>query len=365
MGLKASHKLQKVLHRQGTQRQATLTAGKLERGFAIRSLGLVQATKSVIHAATDRVRQQDGFGTAPSLGRALAEARLPDGSADTRTTLFRLEALARHYAPLVHRKDLPAVGEVKRLEDALGEFGLRSDLLELGQTVGEDKLGADVLRRLQKGERKALKELEPLASSWAYGDTLKNFGNAVSRATTKKDDLGFLRTSIRNEVDRVIKKSEGWDKGKNWEWKSSRELYDKVLEGLVHESKRNVRWFLIELPGLGGALQLNPKWEEGDNRFMRPPEASGPSITVPKAVMTEFSQYVTKINGLKTSIENIWHIAETMRQSDKSLGDLASLRKAAVALGERPVEELLREARTAMVTFRQSNALQRYRAALG
>jgi hypothetical protein len=243
----------------------------------------------------------------------MAETMMSGGM---RNQLFQLEALLRLYAPRFGKSAERALASVKALEDALGEWGLRQDLLK---AVEGEPVPGEVLAVMRKDEIHARDAVVELArDEWTARPGNRGQVPALNKMVRKLvaedwpsygKDQRHLREAMAEHVDNTRLATLDLD----------------GLQGGIHELRRQLRWIPLAMLSLGGAVQLsetrNPlpalepllRDKEALSPFARMPEASRErdTIEVSKSLYLANSKLIATLGAIKDRGETVEYLAQS------------------------------------------------------
>lgn len=171
---------------------------------------------------------------------------------DVRTRLFHMEALLRLYRERKHQGEAAAeiLLRIKELEDAIGDYGEAYENVQFAEMARAPENVLENLRRtLSDGEAPFLKFLTQ--KEWLHPHKKGAIDKLEKEIRdyplkSEKEDLDFLLKTMAEYQSRLHDKIE-----------SRAHDLTKPEKG-VHELRRNLRWFLIDIAALRGRIDLYP-----------------------------------------------------------------------------------------------------------
>lgn len=291
---------------------------------------------------------------------ALVDAMM---ATDLRKTLFTLESQLRLYAPLLGKDVKTSLEQVKALEDGLGAWGLRRDLLK---AVDGKPVPPAVLKAMKEDERSARAAVKDLVAGWLPNDqkrgqvpVLNKLVDAMEEATwpSYKEDKAYLRKAVGTHITEML--AEPLD-------------LNNMQEG-IHELRRQARWVPLFMLSSGGAFQLdearNPVASlkglltspEAQSPFARMPAADRERdpITVSKSLYLANSRFVAQLGDVKDRGEMPEYMAEVYVKVGAAADLHDGVGKARALMGRTETDESIRgEAKALWTAFENSGALR-------
>jgi hypothetical protein len=284
---------------------------------------------------------------------------------DARGKLFALEGLLRLYDGIYGRPLASMLEAIKGAEDAFGKHGERVEYLEYAKKVGAP---AAALAPLQQ----------------AADETRAHLREALPRLTPALDRLSVLLYELP------------WQEEAEDARRVMRELADELeeLEELkvdcndlqrgVHELRRDLRWFLIDLQALDGLVVLDPPGTMplklncysylathpiASHPFSR--VDTNPSLrwisSVPASYFLALGKIVTELGDVKTFAEDVEALAHALLASGEArTAALAHARalELAAAAGKKIVPDVPEAAERLVEELKETKLLRRIRRAI-
>lgn len=283
---------------------------------------------------------------------------------DLRKPLFALEAQLRLYSDRGGKALKKDLGNIKALEDALGAWGLRRDLLE---AVDGRDVPAEVLALMHQDAaqaRDAVKDV--VASGWLPDAGKRNQVPVLNRmvdnleATDFKSyekDKKYLRKQVAGHIDDMLH--------------TRLDLDD--MQGGIHELRRQARWIPLFMLSSGGVMQLseerNPvaslrpllQSSEAQSPFakMPQPDRERDPIMVSKSLYLANSRFVSQLGAVKDRGEMPEYVGEVYVKAGLAADLHQGVAMARTMMGRTDTDESIRtEARALWESYDASGALR-------
>lgn len=284
---------------------------------------------------------------------------------DARGRLFALEGLLRLYDGIYGRPLASMLEPVKAAEDAFGKAGEKVEYLEYAKKVGAPAAALVPLQRAADEAREHLRQALP-----RLGPALDRLA-ALLYELPWQDEAEDARRVVRGLAEE-LEELEGLEV----------DCHD--LQKGIHELRRDLRWFLIDLQALDGLIVLDPPGAMplklncysylathpiASHPFSR--VETNPSLrwisSVPTSYFLALGKVVTELGEIKTFAEDVEALAHALLATGEARSAAAAHHRAvelAAAAGKKVVPDVVEAAERVVEELRETKLLRRLRRAV-
>lgn len=281
---------------------------------------------------------------------------------DARGDMFAVEGLLRLYRGIYDEPIEALLASIKAAEDTFGHAGEKVEWLDHAKKVGAPPRALEIMQRAADEGRAGLRALAA-----QLPERLDRLSAALRKIPWQREEKDARR--VLRELAGALEKCEPLD-------------YDPTdLQGGIHEMRRDLRWFLINLRALDGLVVLEPPSSMplrlncysylathpiASGRFSRldPNPKLGWVSSVPTTYFLALGKIVAELGDVKSFAENAEALARALHAAGEAPSPAAARERAielTAGAGLRVVPDVPKAAARIMDELRDTRLLRRLR----